>query len=52
MAFSKATLIKRVKAVGTYAEAEIAEAIEKIDDSEVATFNQLKYKNSTKILRV
>jgi len=41
MAFSKATLIKRVKAVGTYAEAEIAEAIEKIDDSEVATFNQL-----------
>jgi len=48
MAGSKSTLIKHVRAVGTYAEAELAEALDTMDNPETAALGDLVkklYKN-------
>ncbi len=44
MAYSKATAVKYVKAVGTYDESELAEAIARIDDSEAKLLYNLTRK--------
>jgi len=41
MAFSKATVIKRIKAIGTYSEAEPAEAMDAIDSDNMKALDVL-----------
>jgi len=40
MAFSKSSTIKYIKAVGTYSEAELAEAFDKTDAEDLQMLNQ------------